>query len=88
MPIYEYECTACGLRFERTQRIGDDPIAECPECRGSVRRLFSSGTAVVVKGARESAPRSGGRGCALEQSGATCCGRAQRCSKPACGEAE
>jgi putative FmdB family regulatory protein len=88
MPIYEYECTACGLRFERSQRIGDDPLAQCPECRGRIRRLISSGTAVVVKRAPESAAHGSGRGCPREQTGATCCGREERCGKPACGEAE
>lgn len=83
MPTYEYECTACGLRFERSQKIGDPPVAECPRCRGSVRRLISSGTAVVIKDGRD-----GGRGCSLEQSGRRCCGRAERCGSPTCGESE
>ena len=50
MPTYEYECDACGLSFERLQRISDDPIRECPECGGSVRRLISSGGGLVFKG--------------------------------------
>ena len=40
MPLYEYECFLCGHRFERIQRVGDDPVADCPECGGSVRRLL------------------------------------------------
>ncbi|MBN2085544.1 MAG: zinc ribbon domain-containing protein [Anaerolineales bacterium] len=85
MPTYEYECAACGLRFERSQKIRDDPVSECPECRGSVRRLLSSGTAFVIKGAGESSSRQGGRDCSLEQAGRTCCGREERCGKPSCG---
>jgi putative FmdB family regulatory protein len=81
MPTYEYECTACGLRFERSQKISDPPAAECPRCRGAVRRLISRGTAVVIKG-------DGGRGCSLETSGQTCCGRGERCGRPPCGETE
>lgn len=50
MPTYEYECDACGLSFERLQRISDDPIRECPECGASVRRLISSGGGLVFKG--------------------------------------
>ena len=49
MPIYEYECTNCGLRFERHQRISDDPVTVCPECAGQVRRVFQP-VGVIFKG--------------------------------------
>src|SRR5262245_63225988 len=49
MPIYEYECTSCKTRFERSQRFTDPPVTECPECGGPVRRvLFPAG--IVFKG--------------------------------------
>lgn len=40
MPLYEYECFLCGDRFERIQRVADDPVSECPACGGAVRRLL------------------------------------------------
>jgi putative FmdB family regulatory protein len=40
MPIYEYECRACGARFERRQKMTDEPVQECPRCRGHVRRVI------------------------------------------------
>ncbi len=40
MPLYEYHCTECGIRFERQQHFGDAPISTCPECGGEVRRLI------------------------------------------------
>ena len=40
MPLYEYECFLCGNRFERLQRFSADPVEECPECGGAVRRLL------------------------------------------------
>ncbi len=49
MPIYEYECTNCGLHFERHQRMTDDPIQICPECAGQVRRVFHP-VGVIFKG--------------------------------------
>jgi putative FmdB family regulatory protein len=49
MPIYEYECTSCGIHFERHQRISDDPIAICPECAGQVRRIIQP-VGVIFKG--------------------------------------
>ena len=32
MPIYEYECVACGRRHEILQKIGELPLRECPDC--------------------------------------------------------
>jgi putative FmdB family regulatory protein len=49
MPTYEYECRECGGRFERFQKITDDPIRECETCGGPVRRvLFPVG--IMFKG--------------------------------------
>jgi len=51
MPTYEYECDACGHRFERFQSISDKPVRTCPECkRRKVRRLIGAGAAVIFKG--------------------------------------
>ncbi len=49
MPLYEYQCDACGHRFERIQKFSDPPPATCPSCGGSVRKLFSS-PAIQFKG--------------------------------------
>jgi putative FmdB family regulatory protein len=32
MPIYEFECTACGDSFERLQRLSDPDPSVCPVC--------------------------------------------------------
>ena len=51
MPTYDYECDACGHSFELFQRITEDPIKKCPECKkNKVRRLFGTGAAIVFKG--------------------------------------
>lgn len=50
MPIYEYLCEKCGHEFEREQRITEDPVKTCPNCRArKVRRLISR-TGFVLKG--------------------------------------
>lgn len=49
MPIYEYECDACGKTFEVTQKISDKPLKKCEFCQGSVRRLISP-TSFTLKG--------------------------------------
>ena len=48
MPIYEYQCSKCGV-FEVTQRITEDPLVKCPDCRGKVRKLISN-TSFQLKG--------------------------------------
>ena len=41
MPIYEFECEACGVRFE--ELIAAGAAAACPECGSErTRRLFSN----------------------------------------------
>jgi putative FmdB family regulatory protein len=49
MPLYEYQCDACGHRFEVIQKYSDAPIAICPKCAGAVHKLFSS-PAIQFKG--------------------------------------
>jgi putative FmdB family regulatory protein len=49
MPLYEYQCDACGHRFEVIQKYSDSPIETCEKCGGAVRKLFSS-PAIQFKG--------------------------------------
>ena len=49
MPLYEYQCQDCGVRFERRQHINDEPVRICPECEGEVRRLIQP-VGVIFKG--------------------------------------
>lgn len=50
MPTYEYLCEKCGHEFEREQRITEDPVKTCPQCRArKVRRLISR-TGFILKG--------------------------------------
>lgn len=50
MPLYEYECFVCRLRFEKIQKTSAEPIKACPECGGAVRRLLGV-PALQFKGA-------------------------------------
>jgi putative FmdB family regulatory protein len=50
MPLYEYECDACGKRFEIIQKFSDPPAETCESCgKGPVHRLLSS-PAIQFKG--------------------------------------
>lgn len=49
MPLYEYKCKECGLRFERRQHFSDPPVDTCPECEGEVVRLIQP-AGIIFKG--------------------------------------
>ena len=49
MPLYEYQCDACGHRFEQIRKFSDSPLEACPSCGGAVRKLVSS-PAIQFKG--------------------------------------
>jgi putative FmdB family regulatory protein len=51
MPTYEYQCDACGNKFEKFQSIKSAPIHKCPKCgKNKVRRLISTGAGLIFKG--------------------------------------
>ena len=49
MPTYVYECSDCGVRFERLQSYSDATLKECPECGGQVHRVIQP-VGVIFKG--------------------------------------
>jgi putative FmdB family regulatory protein len=50
MPLYEYQCDACGRRFEKIQKFSDEPLTVCALCgKGPVQKLPSS-PAIQFKG--------------------------------------
>ncbi|MGB5606625.1 MAG: zinc ribbon domain-containing protein [Gammaproteobacteria bacterium] len=50
MPIYEYQCEACGHGFETLQKISDAPLTDCPECGKSALKKLISPSAFRLKG--------------------------------------
>jgi len=50
MPTYEYKCTECDYAFEKFQKMSDEPLKECPNCKGLVKRLIGSGAGTIFKG--------------------------------------
>ncbi|MEM9315028.1 MAG: zinc ribbon domain-containing protein [Pseudomonadota bacterium] len=50
MPIYEYQCTACGALHEALQKISDDPLVDCPACGNATLRKKISAVAFRLKG--------------------------------------
>lgn len=68
MPIYEYDCSACGDRFERIQRFSDPDPETCPACGAASPKRRISESAFHLKGsgwyvtdyARKGADKGGG----------------------------
>lgn len=41
MPIYEYQCDACGQISEELQKFSDPPLTTCRHCQGKLTKLIS-----------------------------------------------
>jgi putative FmdB family regulatory protein len=50
MPIYEYECKACGHRQEAIQKMSDDPLVDCAACNKPELKKLISAAAFRLKG--------------------------------------
>lgn len=83
MPVYEYECKACEKVFEVQQKMSDDPMKECPECKGPVNKIMSMNSFQLKGGGwyADGYSSSSGGGKAAPACGAGCGG-----SCPAAGK--
>ena len=50
LPTYDYQCQKCGFEFARDQRITEDPIKACPECRSRQAKRLLSAPSFILKG--------------------------------------
>ena len=50
MPIYEYQCSACGHTFDTLQKVGEAPLTLCPACGAEALRKLISPSAFRLKG--------------------------------------
>ena len=50
MPLYEYECRNCGIRFERQQRMMDAALTLCPECGEDALFRVIQPVGIIFKG--------------------------------------
>ncbi len=50
MPIYEYECGACGERREFIQKFSDSAKRKCPACGALKLKRLMSAAAFHLKG--------------------------------------
>lgn len=50
MPIYEYQCKACGHQMEAIQKFSDAPLKECPDCKKKQLERLVSAAGFQLKG--------------------------------------
>ena len=50
MPIYEYQCAACGHKLEALQKVGDMPLTRCPQCSEHALRKVLTAAGFRLKG--------------------------------------
>ncbi len=63
MPLYEYACSKCSLKFELLRSISQcDEKASCPRCHNSVERVLSA-FAVLSRSDSDTATPLGGNPC-------------------------
>jgi predicted nucleic acid-binding Zn ribbon protein len=74
------DCTS-----KNNKSIKDEPLKECPECKGKIQRLVSGGSGFILKSQGQPL-RDSRKGCSLEETGKTCCGASQRCGQAPCGD--
>ena len=66
MPIYEFECTACGRQFEELVSLSADlSKIECPGCGKQRARKLLSAFATSTKGDGGGAPASDCAACSI-----------------------
>jgi len=43
MPIYEYQCDACGEKLDKLQKMNDEPLKTCPKCyKEKLKKVIST----------------------------------------------
>ena len=50
MPIYEYQCHACGHIHEALQKLGAEPLVDCPACHEPELKKKISAAGFRLKG--------------------------------------
>ena len=65
MPIYEYVCSGCDLKFELLRPLSRaNEGAPCPRCHNGAERIFSVFASFSKSDGGLTAPLAGGNSCA------------------------
>ncbi|WP_114418295.1 FmdB family zinc ribbon protein [Marinospirillum perlucidum] len=63
MPIYEYQCQACGHEVEILHKMSDEPPKDCPDCSQPqlTRKISAAGFRLAGSGWYETDFKSGSK---------------------------
>ncbi len=51
MPTYSYVCEECGCEFSKFQKMSDEHLKVCPECKKeTLKRKIGTGAGIIFKG--------------------------------------
>jgi putative FmdB family regulatory protein len=83
MPIYEYQCQACGHEHEALQKLSDAPLLHCPACSRPelMKKISAAGFRLKGGGWYETDFKSGAKRNVAGESG----GSSSSDSKPKAG---
>ena len=75
MPIYEYRCPGCHLKFELLRGLSEaEQGASCPRCHNSAERILSTFCAVSKDERGVSSPVGGSSCAGCSSTGCSTCG--------------
>lgn len=88
MPIYEYECQACGHEHEALQKMSDAPLVTCPACSKPelMKKISAAGFRLKGGGWYETDFKSGSKKNVASDS-APACSNPAGCSGGGCNAA-
>lgn len=50
MPLYDYQCSACGHQMEALQKMSDPLLTDCPECKAATLKKKVTAAAFRLSG--------------------------------------
>lgn len=50
MPTYTYRCDNCNWKTEVVQKMTDEPLVTCPECKHNTLRKILQASPFLLKG--------------------------------------
>lgn len=50
MPLYDYQCSACGHEMEVLQKMSDSPLTDCPKCKAATLKKKVTAAAFRLSG--------------------------------------
>lgn len=85
MPIYEYQCQACGDEHETIQKMSADPLVNCPACNEPKLKKKISAAGFRLKGSgwyetdfkggsKKDSAETSSKSTPAKASGGSCCG--------------